>query len=204
MVTRNMVILPPPEVAEQAMAWSRKIASEYITDFILDGKKFHPHITLYQAAYPNKYILNIEQRLTKIVKGVKPFQIHAKDFSTFVGFIFLNFVKSEELISLHKQIVEICNPLREGENIPAEVKNLTDSNVPEFIKYSIRTYGSALAMEAYMPHITISRLQNISQADTARITLKKTAVSFEVKSIHLANIGPDGTVNEIFKEIPFR
>jgi 2'-5' RNA ligase len=204
MITRNIVILPPPEIAEQAMTWSREVASEYKTDFVLDGKQFYPHITIYQAAYPDRNLPYVEKQLTELVKYVKPFRVKSTTFSTMVGFIFLNFTKSEELISLHKQIVEICNPLREGEGIPAELKNLTDPNVPEFIKHSIRTYGSALAMEAYMPHITISRLQNRQDADRALEVLGKTEVTFDVHGISLGNIGIDGSVNEIFKETPFR
>ena len=204
MTTRNIIILPPAEVAKRAMFWSRSIASTYTADFVLDGKQFYPHITLYQAAYPDKNIPKVGKMLTSLVKNIKPFQVHASAFSSLVGFIFLNFVKSQEFVSLHKQIVAACNPLREGESIPSERNNLTDPAVPEFIKYSIRTYGSALAMEAYMPHITITRLRNFSEIDSARKKLKYVDISFGVNSVYLANIGLDGTVNEIFKEIPFR
>jgi 2'-5' RNA ligase len=204
MTTRNIIILPTPDVAGQAIVWSRKIASEYKTNFVLDGKQFYPHITVYQAAYPDKNFPQVETQLKKLVKNIKPFTVKTGDFSTLVGFIFLNFDKSEELVSLHKQIVGICNPIREGENIPAEVKNLTDPHVPEFIKHSIRTYGSALAMDAYMPHITLSRLQNPSEADKVLVKLRHTKISFDVQSVRLGNIGLDGTVNEVFKEFPFQ
>ena len=204
MITRNIILLPPPQVMQQAISWSKRIASDYKTNFILDAKKFYPHITLYQAALPDKNLPIVEEKLVTLVKQMKPFSVHADDFSTLVGFVFLTFVKSEALLSAHEQIVKICNPLREGENIPAEVQNLTDPTVPEFIKQSIRTYGSALAMEAYVPHITLSRLQNLSDAEKARAKLEKAEISFDVHSIHVANIGPDGTVNEMYREFPFR
>jgi hypothetical protein len=184
------------------MKWSRQIAATYTTDFVLDGKTFYPHITLYQAAFPDKNISFVEQQLDALAGQVNPFRVRSEDFISLVGFVFLKFIKSEELVSLHRQIVGLCNPIREGENIPAEVQNLTDPNVPEFIKYSIKTYGSALAMDAFLPHITLSRLKNFSETENARAMLEKKDMAFDVHSIHLANIGPDGTVNEIYKEFP--
>lgn len=204
MVTRNIVILPPPEVAREAMDWSRQIAAEYKTDFVLDGKAFYPHVTLYQAAYPDKNQTVLEEKLTALAKYTKSFQVSSADFSTIAGFVVLDFKKNEELVSLHKKIVTMCNPLREGENIPSEQKNLTDPNVPEFIKHSIRTYGSALDMEAFAPHITITRLQNFVDAEAAEKVLKYKSLSFTVSNIYLANIGLDGSVNEIFKEFPLQ
>ena len=204
MITRNIIILPPPEVAERAMAWSRKIAEKYKTDFVLDGKNYYPHITLYQLALSDANSVSLDQQLHSIVSDTKSFQIEADIFSTLVGFVFLNFKKSNELFSLHEQIVNSCNPLRDGENIPAEVQNLTNPDVPEFIKQSIRTYGSALAMKAYLPHISITRLKTFSEADSARMKLANASIIFDVHSIHVANIGPDGTVNEILQEYPFQ
>lgn len=204
MTTRNIIILPPPDIAKLAIGWSKDIAERYPTKFILDGKNYYPHITLYQAAYPDKNVHTAEEQLLRIASQSKPFQIGAGEFSTLVGFVFLDFVKTGKLFSLHKKIVEVCNPLREGEIIPAEIKNLANPEVPEYIKHSIRTFGSALAMDVYMPHISISRLQSFTQAEKASQLLEKKKIAFEVKSIFMANIGLDGTVNEILREFPFK
>jgi 2'-5' RNA ligase len=203
MVTRNIVLLPPPNIAQQAMNWSRQISRTDTTDFVLDGKKFYPHITVYQAAYPQKNISLVESRLAELVKHMHPFQVHAENFSTIVGFVSLDFIKTKELVLLHEHIVDRCNPLREGEIIPAEAKNLLSPLVPEYIKHSIRTYGSALDMEVFAPHITLTRLQQFDLAKNAESHLKFQTISFEVHSLWIANIGIDGTVNELLKEFPF-
>jgi 2'-5' RNA ligase len=59
-------------------------------------------------------------------------------------------------------------------------------------------------MDAYIPHITISCLHSPEDAVNARNALTPSKTTFNVTSIHLANIGPDGTVNEIYKEFPFQ
>ncbi|MCX6794137.1 MAG: hypothetical protein NTY06_03475, partial [Candidatus Gottesmanbacteria bacterium] len=173
MVTRNIIIQPPPDVAEQAMEWSRQIATKYKTDFVLDGK-----ITLYQGAYPDNNVAEIETQLSKLVKTVGQFQVKTSGLSTMAGFISLNFEKNEELVALHRTIVGTCNPLREGLIIPDEEKNLTNPNIPDFIKYSIRTYGSALDMDAFAPHITITRLQNFTEPAEATQLIKYNGMSF--------------------------
>jgi 2'-5' RNA ligase len=203
MVTRNIVILPPPDIANQAINWSRQIAAKYTTDFVLDGKTFYPHITVYQTAYPQKNIFLVESRLAEFVKHVHSFHVHAENFSTIVGFVSLDFTKTKELVSLHEHIVDRCNPLRDGNIIPLEAKNLLSPLVPDYIKYSIRTYGSALDMEAFAPHITLSRLQQFDLAKSAESNLKFQKISFKVRSVWIANIGIDGSVNELLKEFPF-
>src|SRR5258706_15718848 len=83
---RNVVILPDAFGSQQAIACSRQVAKKYKTTFVLDEKYFYPHITLYQAAYPNKNLLEVDRQLSSIVEDVTPFQVRGKTFTNLFGF----------------------------------------------------------------------------------------------------------------------
>lgn len=178
MTKRNIVVLPGLLVSRQAIELSRQISKQYKTTFVLDGKKFYPHITLYQAGYPQNVLASLEQKLTRIVKSVSPFYIRSANFSTFRGFLFLNIHKNKEIVLLQESIFSALGPLSNS--------------------------MSPLAGDAFVPHITITRLQNPDDSKSALPLLGKIEISHEAHSLCLANIGPDGTVNEIFKEFPFQ
>ena len=51
---RNIVILPPEEVIEEAIRLSRNIGKKHQTNFVLNRKNRWPHITLHQFAIPEE------------------------------------------------------------------------------------------------------------------------------------------------------
>ena len=177
MIKRNIIILPDILVSKRAIELSGKLSTQYKTTFTLDGKQFYPHITLYQAEYLQESMIGLEQKLFHIAKSISPFCVRATTFSTFRGFLFLNIKKDNEVVSLQKSIISALGPLS---------KSL-----------------SPLAGDTFVPHITITRLQYPDDAKRAVSILGRTEISFEVHSLHVADIGPDGTVNELLKEIPF-
>ncbi len=203
LLTRNIIVRPDKHIAEVAISLSRKIAGEFKTDFVLDGKTFFPHITIYQAAYPEKNIAEVEKQIVKAVKSVKPFDVKLFEYQSMLGFVFWNAEKDNPFLSLHKKIITGMNSLREGSILPGELPRLSDPQVPDFIKQSIKNYGAALAMDAFTPHLTITHFINPSDASLARETLSSKKLQFCASSVWLANIGPHGTVNEILQEFPF-
>ncbi len=178
MVTRNIVILPPPTVAKQAMAWSRKIAAEYKTDFVLDGKHFYPHITLYQGEYSEENLTFMEEKLVSIARTTSPFTVQPKAFRIFERFLFLEMNKDEGIAALQRRIFSDVGKL--GKKL------------------------SSVAGEIFLPHITITRFHQAEDAKQAVSKLQMVKFEFTARALHLVNIGLDGSVNEIFKEFPLQ
>lgn len=141
------------------------------------GRIFYPHITLYQGEFDESSISYLVQKLTVIAKDTRTFTVRANTFSSLMEFIFLNAETDENLMRLQKYIYE-------------------------FVKTKSKSL-SPVAGEIYVPHITITRLQKKEDCASACAILGSTNLSFSVPTIFLANLGPDGTVNEIYKEIPF-
>lgn len=178
MVKRNIIILPPPEATRQAIAWSQDIANRYPVSFVLDGKNFYPHITLFQGEYVQTNEASLEKFLVRTVSQMQSFSVRLNRFGSLDTFIFLNAERDESLISLQKTIFETAKTL--GRSL------------------------SPIAGDIFVPHITLTRLKNAENIEMVPDGFGKPNVSFRVSSLYLANIGPNGSVNEIFREFPFQ
>lgn len=201
-VLRNIVILPDEETKSYAIECSEAVAASYQTNFILDGQQYYPHITLYQAAYPSDVQPRMEQTLASLARAIQPFDVTLDRFETLMGFIFYAVRKDEQLYALHEQTLTAFNNLRQGALIPDDRNRLEEPHVPGNIKDSIRTYGYALAKDLYSPHITITRLTDFDDTDQASHILDATPHTFTVRSIHLSDVGHDGTCNNILVSYP--
>jgi 2'-5' RNA ligase len=199
---RNIVIIPDAQGIKKAIELSRQISQKFGTSFVLDGKNFYPHITLYQTAYPTMNLTHVVTKLSEVSRTMKSFRVQIHGYKTMMGFIFLHAIRSRELFLAHKHIVSVLNPLREGAVIPSDEAMLDSSNVSHKIKHCIRTYGSILAMDTYMPHITLCRLKDPNQTNDVFAMLPTVDLAFDVRDIYLANVGQDGSVNEILERFP--
>lgn len=202
-MNRNVVLLLDKKVQKYAISLSQQIANQYKTTFILDGKGFHPHITLYQASYPDRNEMLIGSILTNVSQASKQFSVQVRGVSTLWGFIFLDVLLDDHIKNIHAAVVSSLNELREGMIMEHTQALLSSPDVPEQMKESIRAYGSPLAMEAFHPHITLCRLTDVASAEAVCASLKNVTAEFQVNAIHVANIGMDGTVNEIFGSYQF-
>src|SRR3989344_8671061 len=118
----NIVLLPPIDVAKEAMRLSRLINERYQTEFILDGKNKYPHLTLYQIEIPGVnlkktlkavyYLFQKRPRIISKITGIRNYQ-------TFISF---EFNKTAELYKLHRKIVNGLEKFREGIKVSVALK----------------------------------------------------------------------------------
>lgn len=202
-MNRNVVLLPDAPVRDYAITLSHKIAKKHKTSFILDGKNFYPHVTLYQAAYPEKNLGHVEKRVAAIAQSEKKFLLEVKGCSGLLGFVFLDVLLTAPLQKLHTAVVSSLNELREGVLMDSVKSLLVSEDIPEKMKDSIRSYGSPLAMDAYLAHITLCHLQNSEEREVVCASLGKVETSFAVDALHVTNIGIAGTVNKFFASYKF-
>ncbi len=197
----NIIILPDLKVSQKALELSKKISQNYETYFTLDNQNFIPHITLYQTIFPKNNVSVLKDRIQKFAKTLKPFKITISTFSvsneTWASW---NFLKTEELMKLELQILELANPLRE-DLIPENLKQLvTDAKG----KQETENYGALLIKDRYTPHITLTRIKNPQDRKKVIDLIKeKSELSFLVDKLFLGNLGEHGTINQIVTEFPF-
>ena len=185
------------------ISWSQLLSNKFSSAFVLDGTNYHPHLSLYQAVYPAKNRVRITQTLETIVRYTKPFVVTLNKASSLAGFIFYDAVKDLPLVTLHKTILTQLNPLRENVLNDEQKVLLQNPSISKHLKVNMEKYGYLLALDAYAPHITLTRLKNTTESDTALQVIPQKLVEFTVDRLFLTSVGHDGTVTEIFEEFPF-
>jgi hypothetical protein len=200
--TLNIAILPSDEVTTQAITMSKKIADEVGSRFILNFDNLIPHITIYQAQYPNKNIDKLK-KLVQDLSSRNSFEINLDVLTiSHETFLFWECEKTDILRELQARAIKIANPLREG-LVPAQLFNVM--GLSEGDKYDAKTFGALLIGPRYEPHITITTLKRKEDANKAiRILGSSRKLSFKPKALILGYLGEHGTVTEIVESFRFK
>ena len=195
----NIVLLPPIDVAKEAMRLSRLINERYQTEFILDGKNKYPHLTLYQIEIPGVnlkktlkavyYLFQKRPRIISKITGIRNYQ-------TFISF---EFNKTAELYKLHRKIVNGLEKFREGIKVSVALKGFKKFTASQ--KSDLEKYGSLGVMENFWPHITLTRLKSENDINAVRrlLTFKEFGpIIFEKAAV--GKLSDHGTVTRIIEE----
>lgn len=201
--TFNTAIIPPDDVSIQAIEMSKKVAEGVESEFVLNLDRLLPHITVYQAKYPNKNIEKLKNIVRKLSSEQELFEVKLDVITVFYGtFLFWNCGKTDALQDLHQKVVRLANPLRDG-LIPEQLANRRGLN--EGDRYDIKTFGALLIGPRYKPHITITRLKRQDDAEKAiRILGDSKSLYFKPKALILGYLGEHGTVTGIVESFRFK
>lgn len=196
----NIVYLPDEQTRNKAIELSQKVASKLSTEFIL-GQGAIPHITIYQAEFPNKNITKVKEAIKEFASQTAPFGIEMGPFwiNAVRNFVWWNCIKTNQLSKIHWGLMKKINPLREG-LVPDSLKAY---KVTEQDKMEIENYGALFMGKRYTPHLTVSGLKNPSEEKEAFEVLGMEEHStFIVDKISLGYLGRFGTVTGIIEEFP--
>ncbi len=198
-VELNIVVLPDEKVKELAIDLSRKLRETYQTDFVLDGGKNHPHITIYPARFPEKNVDAVSAYLKTIASRMAPFEVSFGKIFRHLGFIWWNAELTNEFVYLHRSVMYQLNPLREG----LVLKGFQTGKFALDETYNIQNYGYSLLGNLYQPHITISHLKSEQDARKIIDDMRPRVAKFIATKIALGTLGDFGTVTEIREVFEF-
>ena len=196
---------PPLEVSDRAIFISKQLGAKHQSKFILDGKNFYPHITIYPPHYPAKNLSKIIKNIEGVVKNTGSIKMTFTEVGSKNGYIAVYFELTPVIKELHKNIVKVLNPLREGYinpryREPEKIANLTKQELE-----NIKNYGYPYMMDQYYhPHLTLIRLEDVLEAQRAVEDIKWDIKEFEVDKLFLHKIGANGGANEIIKEFELK
>ena len=183
----NVVIQPPPAIRQAAIALSGELAMREKAHFVLDGKEFHPHVTLYKAHVPRSSV-------EKVLEQVVDLADHPALLCRFGGiesgrgYILVRLVRSGPLDMLHAQIISAVNPLR----VPgARVRVTRDLTSAEEKNNAL--YGHPNVLDTFSPHMTIVRLHDVSAAAHIAEKLTWMVDSFLADTVAVYRMGDHGT-----------
>jgi len=193
----NIVITPPKKIGDKLIELSQSIDKEVETEFTLNYKNALPHLTLYQAKYPQTNLELIKQTLKEVASNLAKLEVILDSFSTPLGYVYLDARKTDDLFQFHKQIVDKLNPLREGLMF---TEHLSLPGITPTQRDSVYKYGHLLVMNEFWPHVTLSKPKHLADIDKVKQVLpSKVSYTFEVDALHLAAFGPFGTCPEILE-----
>ncbi|OGF26938.1 hypothetical protein A2242_02890 [Candidatus Falkowbacteria bacterium RIFOXYA2_FULL_47_9] len=193
----NIVIYPPAEISKRAITVSKKLRNRNAL-FVLDGKNYFPHITLYMTEFPLKNVAKIRKLLKQFAVKTKPFEISSSKYRQNTdGYIDVDYKKSKNINELQKKIIKLLNPLREGqmrEKDKARISAMTKTEQKNLKLYGYRGVGAK-----FFPHLTFTKLEKFDKSVLSNID--KSNFSFKVNKIgffYLGNYGACYKLIEIF------
>lgn len=192
----NIALLPDLKTSQKLIEWSQIITRKYPSDYVLDD--YHlPHLSLYSARYPAKNQDLITQNIDQLCQQISSFPITLPSFSLFSGFLFYDAVKEKHLLDLHEMVVDKLNLLREG--LISDNQKQQYGLSPEQ-QQAIKDYGYVSVKKLYMPHISLTHLQNPPQENTLVFnSLPQEQNTFFVRKLVIAPYGDFGTLSRPLK-----
>ena len=159
----NLVLVPSPQLAAQAVNTSQKLA-HFDSLFVLEDGKRYPHISLYKFQLKAEDIPKVDEVLAVIAQKISPLQLKAEKYNFehdgyhFVG---VQYEKTAELLELQHEVIIAVNPIRAGmrEKDKVRMQSATGLALEYFQKYGYNLMG-----ELFQPHISLTFLKAASQA----------------------------------------
>jgi len=191
----NIAICPPPGISARAMELSRLLQGRGGL-FTLNKRSRIPHVTLYMAELPLENVRRAASALKDFSSQTSPFEIEFLSYKENKnGYVDVRFRESPELLRLHKRVVDLINPLREG-----LIRNRDREKMGELSKSERRNlelYGSRRVGSRLDPHLTLTKLRE----DQGRVIsgLPQHNFSFRVTRIGLFHLGPHGTCRRLIR-----
>ncbi|OGK24951.1 hypothetical protein A3A46_00855 [Candidatus Roizmanbacteria bacterium RIFCSPLOWO2_01_FULL_37_13] len=196
----NIALKPPQNVKNYIVSLSSKLSSMGKAYFILDGKKYSPHITMFAPVISTDLTDKIKESLKKITSNIAPIHCKFVRMESHQGYIGAKIALTSQMLLLKNNIVASVNPFIIMEP-PLPYKDAQDYQM-KFSNQSlesIRRYGS-VAMRNYTPHITISRLEDEKEAKKIAQKIIFKIDNFIVSSVGLYQMETSGTCVKLIKE----
>lgn len=185
----DIVIIPPPEIAEQTVVLSRALAP-LGTFFTVDDVTLHPHISLYHVPLKESAVASVTEVLGMIARSRAPFLLtqgtYYPDQGVWVG---VRYVADKPILDLHTTIIDAVKAYRVIEDDIRYAERWSEMNVNK--KKNLKECGWAHAYTHYSPHITFTKLREPRAGILDHLPQRE--FSFLVDHIGLYELGDHGT-----------
>jgi len=200
LIRLNIAIKPSEEAIARVIELSQELGVKCEHEFVLDGKNFFPHITVYSPLFPEKNIEKIIEATEKLVQKFKVLEMKYLKITPNQGWIGVEFENTDEIKSFHEAVISEINFLREGHQLP-EFENFDyRAKLSQEKLNNIDKYGFPSSMTLYHPHLTIIRLKGTDEADQIASEIKWDIPSFKSDMVVIYKMGEHGTCVGLVKE----
>jgi len=196
----DIVILPPIKIRNKIGLKFKKEITKFPNVFVVDNKKFIPHLSLWHLKTSITKIEKFSHELNMVAKGQKPIKIISADFHIVDKYkvcLSSEVQKSDLLESFQQKVFQTSYRFSTGmmpQFFPAFGK-WADEELEEAKKY-----GKPLR---FNPHITAGWLKKEADAQKIVRMVKGVKYSFLAKEIYICEINKWWQVKKIIKKISF-
>ncbi|MBN2016190.1 2'-5' RNA ligase family protein [Candidatus Dojkabacteria bacterium] len=192
----NIAFKVPAEVRKYVISLSKDIIKGEKTHYVLDGKRYIPHLTIYSPEFPRERLEDIYGVLERIATNAHTLEFHFQKIDTGDAYIGAEFECTEQIMQFHRQIVRELSPLREGHlrpkyKDPKYLSTLTKEHVE-----NIKNYGYPRVMKLYRPHLSFIRFEDEDVAKKIAEKINWNIHEFTVEEVGVYTMGEHGTCKD--------
>ncbi len=185
----DIVILPPQEIAAQAIALSQTLSSRG-SYFVLDGVTLYPHISLYHVPFTDSALTTVLEALRDIAALTAPFVLRQETYYPDQGvWVGVRYVADKAILDLHTSVIAATREYREVEENVRYKEHWVE--IPAQELKNIEYCGWAHSLTFYSPHLTFTRLLRPTADVLAH--LPQPELSFRADHIGVYEVGDHGT-----------
>lgn len=189
----DIVIMPPPDIAAQAVAVSRALVPRE-TFFVLDDQELHPHISLYHVPLRAEQLPMVIAALQTLAASTEPFVLQQATYYPDQGvWVGVRYVADQAILNLHTAVIAATKEARVIEDDARYKARWSDMTPKE--RENLKSCGWAHAYTLYLPHLTFTKLTQPQSDVWAH--LPQPDFSFRADHIGLYELGENGTCTRL-------
>lgn len=197
----DIILVVDGRFLKKVLELAGKIGVEEEEVFHIDGKNYFSHVTIYSPEFPESNITEVVKAVGGFVRNTKKFNLVATGFSAEDGFVVVDFEKSSGVEELHRAIVQVLSPFREGRIGEKYLNEAKEGKYSVEQVDMIENYGHPNVLKLYRPHLTLGRLINQEAAERSLKRLENVGeTTAQVEKISISEMGPNGTCTNILYE----
>ena len=192
----DIVVLPPEKLRERIGRRIKEETKGLQTVFVVDNKKFIPHLSLFHVRTSKNRIRNLESRIRGIAKKYRPTLIKSLKVElsrSGSGIVFVKTASNKKLEQLRSEVFNASYQLRTG-MMPWMIR----SRKPTRLEMRARKrYGTHLS---FHPHITAVMLKDPKDAPKTVRKLKNLNFEFLADTIAITEVNFWHQVTRVIKK----
>ena len=148
----NVVLLPSETIAQKAIDLSHRLESDKSL-YILDGVNCFAHLSLYMFQIKVADLELVKDLLASLASKYKSLDLIASCYNQAMGFIDIEYSKSQQLDALASEVVKLVNPLQDGMRAKDRERMVSATGLAFF---DYQNYGYKNVGELFRPHFSLT------------------------------------------------
>lgn len=183
----DIALVPERDLAERAIQLSTDLTT-LGSYYILDGKNFFPHLTLYMVQLNDDGLSKAIDILRSIASETKALKLIAGHYNYEHDYLDIEYIKTDAVAALQDRAIGALNPIRDGMREKDRLRlNTADGKA----RANLLAYGHRSVGPLFYPHLTMTRFTG-NQESSLRSLPSKESFNGIFPSLGIFEMGDHG------------